>query len=79
MIINVIKLDPISAGSSTFTDAAINAMPVFDTDVRVLNLILAETELRATRHKPAHKRYVLSASDRDVVNSTSAFDPEVTI
>ena len=76
MIINVIKLDPISAGSSTFTDAAINAMPVFDTDVRVLTLILAETELRATRHKPAHKRYILSAADRDVVNSTSAFNPD---
>ena len=72
MIINVVKLDPISAGSSTFTDQAINEMPVFDTDVRLLHLKLAEVEVRATRHKPSHKRYTLSAADRDAINSASA-------
>ena len=71
MIINVVKLEPIAAGSSTFSDGANIKLPVFDTDVRVLNLILAEVVMKATRHKPAYKRYTLSARDRDIVNSAS--------
>ena len=73
MIINVVKLEPTAAGANSFTDAADNEMAVFDTDVRVIDLVLAETVLRSSARNPrVHKRYVLSTAQRDMLNDAAA-------
>ena len=73
MISNVVKLEPTTAGSNTFTDTSSNEMSVFDTDVRVINLGLDETLLRTSARNPrVHKRYVLSTAQRDILNSAAA-------
>jgi hypothetical protein len=73
MIINVVKLEPTTAGSNTFTDTSNNEMSVFDTDVRVIDLVLAVTVLRTSACNPrVHKRYVLSTAQRDMLNDAAA-------
>jgi len=73
-IINVVKLEPTTAGSNTFTDTENKEMAVFDTDVRVIDLKLEETVLRTSaRHgNRVNKKYVLSTVDRDRLNIAAA-------
>lgn len=74
LIINVVKLEPITAGSNTFTDIDNKEMSVFDTDVRIIDLKLEATKSRTSERngkKPTTK-YVLSSADRDRLNTATA-------